>query len=108
MKLHYWWYTQPSKNLQQVQAIPQKMLTQSDGVHILPAMLKPHSGHTDAASQIAAEQPTYASRLHCSSAESGSEESLQALLSASASRLDSTCAAKARFSAQTTPKDTNV
>lgn len=60
------------------------------------------------ASHMAAEQPTYASRLYCSSAESGSADALEALLSASASRLDSSWAAKACFSAHAAPKDASV
>ena len=60
------------------------------------------------ASQMAAEQPTYASKLYCSSAESGSEDALEAVLSASASKLDSSCAANACFSDHAAPNDARV
>jgi hypothetical protein len=57
---------------------------------------------------MAEEQPTYASRLYCSSNDGGSELSLKALLSASARRLDSSCPANGCFSAHMGWKDASV
>lgn len=57
---------------------------------------------------MAEEQPTYASRLYCSSNDSNSELSLEALLSASARRLDSSCPANGCFSVHMGPKDASV